>query len=271
MSLSVRRGFLLAEALCALALMGVLAVAAVGALRTAQHTLRIVERESRAQRAAREAMAISVALLRDATDPVVGGDTAIEFTARIATSVSCDTLRGGTVLPPATSYLRGFSAIAQGIEYGDELRWRDTDTLTGHVTWRVERVDSVYALSAAAACASGEFVDAADVARARVAVRLVSRVMLPAGTPLRVARRGRLALYAAGGGEWMLGWRRCANGTCGVVQPIAGPLSSAARRGFRVTLDASTIDLEVQTRAVGAPAAAPPITLSRRVSRTDGF
>ncbi|MFN0098724.1 MAG: hypothetical protein ACKVS7_08630 [Gemmatimonadaceae bacterium] len=271
MSLTLRRGFLLVEALCALALMGVLAVAAVGALRTAQRTLLTVERESRAQRAAREAVAVSVALLREATDPQVWGDTAIEFTARIAASVSCDTLVGGTVLPPPTSYARGFSAIAQGIEYGDELRWRDADPLTGHVMWRAERIDSVYALSAAAACASGRFVDAVDAARPRIALRLASRTMPPAGTPVRVGRRGRLALYGAGGGEWMLGWRRCANGTCGVVQPVAGPLSSAARRGFRVALDSSAVGLEVRTRAVGAPASAPPIVLTRRVSRTDGF
>jgi len=271
MSVSMRRGFLLVEALCALALMGVLAVAAVGALRTAQRTLLTVERESRAQRAAREAMAVSAALLRDAADPAVWGDTAIEFTARIATSVSCDTVPGGTVLPPAGPFGRGFSAIAQGLEYGDELRWRDADTLTGHVTWRVERIDSVYALSAAAACPSGTFVDVADAARARVALRLVSRVELPAGTPVRVGRRGRLALYAAGGGEWMLGWRRCANGVCGTVQPVAGPLSSAARRGFRVSLDPSEIGLEVRTRAAGAPAAAPPIVLTQRIPRDDAF
>ncbi|MCC7001202.1 MAG: hypothetical protein IT357_03520, partial [Gemmatimonadaceae bacterium] len=197
--------------------------------------------------------------------------TAIEFTARIATSVSCDTVSGGLVLPPTGPYGRGFSAIAQGLEYGDELRWRDADTLTGHVAWRVERIDSVSAVSSAVACPSGAFVDAADAARARVVLRLVSRAMPPTGTPIRVGRRGRLALYAAGGGEWMLGWRRCDNGACGAVQPVAGPLSSAARRGFRVTLDAAAIDLEVRTRAALAPATAPPIVLTQRILRGDAF
>jgi type II secretory pathway pseudopilin PulG len=271
MSLSARRGFLLAEALCALALMGLLAAAAMGALRTAQRTLLTVENDSRAQRAAREAMAVTAALLRDAVDPVVWGDTAIEFTARIATSVACDTLSGGLVLPPAGPYARGFSAMAQGLEYGDELQWRDADTVTGNVAWRVERIDSVYAVGAAAACPSGGFVDAVDAGRSRIALRLVSRVMPPVGTPVRVGRRGRLALYAAGGGEWMLGWRRCANGACGTVQPVAGPLSSAARRGFRVTLDSTEIALEVRTRAAGAPPSAPPIVLTQRMVRGDAF
>lgn len=271
MPVSVRRGFLLVEALCALALMGVLAVAAVGALRTSQRTLLTVERESRAQRAAREAMAVSAALLRDAVDPAVWGDTAIEFTARIATGVSCDTVHGGTVLPPAGPFGRGFSAMAQGPEYGDELRWRDADTLTGQVTWRVERIDSVYAVSAVTACPSGVFVDIADAARSRLALRLASRAIPPVGTPLRVGRRGRLTLYSAGGGEWMLGWRRCANGACGPVQPVAGPLASAVRRGFRVTLDTAHIGLEVRTRASGASATAPPIVLTQRIPRGDAF
>jgi len=44
----------------------------------------------------------------------------------------------------------------------------------------------------------------------------------------------------------MLGWRRCANGTCGVVQSIAGPLRSPAGGGFRVRqLVGGVIEVEV--------------------------
>jgi hypothetical protein len=58
------------------------------------------------------------------------------------------------------------------------------------------------------------------------------------GAPIRVMRRGRLALYHAGSGDWMLGWRRCAydNASCGSVQPVAGPLATRSNGGLRLRL-----------------------------------
>lgn len=254
-----RRGHLLVEALCALALMGVLAVAAASALRRAQQTLLTTEREARAARGAREAIAIATAMVQDASQPTAVGDTAIDFRLPIATGVTCDRIAGDAVLPPESPFSSGFMSAAQRVEPGDLLRWRAVDSLTGVVAWREARIDSVFSVAAGAACPVGLYVAATDGARARTGLRLDGSASPSAGTPVRVHRPGRLVLYRSAG-EWMLGWRRCAGGLCGVVQPIAGPLLSAAHGGFRVQVDSGGVGLEVRYDRTRPP-------LRRRIAR----
>lgn len=235
--MSARRGFLLAEALCALALAGVLAVATGSALLQARRLLATAEARARAERAGVEALQIVGALVRDADSLVVLGDTAVEFQARIADGVVCARVGDALFLPPARpSVGRPLVSLVQPIEMGDEVRAWVEDPVTGYRAWVSAPVESLTTRTGDAPCGSaGGFADANDAGAARIRVvvsMLDARVR--AGTPLRVGRRGRLALYSVGAGQWMLGWRRCANGTCGVVQPVAGPFRSPTLSGFRV-------------------------------------
>lgn len=261
-----RRGFLLAEALCALALAGLLAVTTATALLQGRRLLAKAEARARAERAGVEALQVTASMVRDADSIVVLGDTALEFQARIADGVVCARDGDGILLPPARPSIGApLVALAQPPEAGDELRAWVEDTLTGYRAWVVAPVESLTTRTGDAPCGSARgFADAGDASLPRM--RLVSvglDARIGAGTPLRVGRRGRLALYNVGAGQWMLGWRRCANGTCGVVQPVAGPLRSPAAGGFRIRA-AGGGTLELSVGVAGMPGA-----LAVLVARTD--
>ena len=264
--MSARRGFLVAEALCALALAGVLAVATASALLQGRRLLATAEARARAERAGVETLQIVGALVRDADSLVVLGDTAIEFQSRIADGVVCARVGDALFLPPTRpSVGPPLVSLAQPLEVGDEVRAWVEDTVTGYRAWVSAPVESLTTRTGDAPCGSaGGFADASDAAAARM--RVVAPALDPrvrAGTPLRVGRRGRLALYNVGEGQWMLGWRRCANGACGVVQPVAGPLRSPAMSGFRVR------DLGGGMLGLSAGVAGIPGVFESLVVRTD--
>jgi type II secretory pathway pseudopilin PulG len=249
-----RRGYLLAEALCALALAGLLAVAAAAALTTARRAMAVAEGRARAERAGREAIQVVAALVRTADSVEVLGDTALELSIRIASAVVCGRDGAALVLPPArvTSGLP-FTNRAQPIEAGDAAEVLELDTLLGSARWARSRVDSASERSALSVCGPADgFVDAADAGASRIRLVLAdSAVRAAPGAAVRIGRRGRIAIYYAGAGEWMLGWRRCGQGTCGVIQPVAGPLRSAASGGFRVRTDG--VGFAVSVRVPGVP------------------
>jgi hypothetical protein len=64
---------------------------------------------------------------------------------------------------------------------------------------------------------------------------------LGAGAPVRVTRRKRYILYRAGDGTWQLGQRVWSGGIAS-LQPVAGPLSSAASIDPGLSIDALTAD-----------------------------
>jgi hypothetical protein len=264
--MSARRGHLIAEVLCALALAGLLAVACATSLLHARRLIAAAEQRARAERAGLEALQVVAAIARDADSIVVLGDTAVELHTRIADGVACARDGAALLLPPVrTASGSALAAMAMPIEPGDEVRAWVEDTLTGYRAWLAAAVDSVTTRTGESPCGSaGGLVAAADAAETRL--RLVASGLdgrIGAGTPVRVGRRGRVALYNVGGGQWMLGWRRCLGGTCGVVQPVAGPLRSPAAGGFGVRLLAAG-RLEV---AVGVPGVSGSMT--SLVVRTD--
>lgn len=260
-----RAGFLLAEALCALALAALLAVACATALGGVRRATLAAEARARAERGGREALQVITALARDADSVLVLGDTALELTIRIASGVVCARDSLSLTLPPAEVSGGGALVVrAQPVEAGDELRILVRDSLTT-ARWERAPIDSVSERSGETPCgSSGGFVVAADAGAGRL--RLVPRALsagAAAGAAVRVGRRGRLVLYTAGRGEWMLGWRRCAVGVCGVVQPVAGPLRTPAAGGLRIE-EAGAGTLRVRVRVPGVSG-----ELEALVTRTD--
>lgn len=253
-----RTGYLLAEALCALALGGLLAVAAATALTGARHALASAESRGAAVRGGREALLSIGALARDADLLRLEGDTALALSVRIGASVVCSSdLRSLTLPPVAVATGAPLTARAQPIEAGDEIAILVPGPIPVPPGWWLAVVDSVQLRTAAEPCgAAGGWVAPEDAGRSRL--RLVLTPSPPPGLlegfPVRLSRPGRLSLYGSGG-EWMLGWRRCAGvpRLCGVIQPVAGPLRSPGAGGLRLRLDPASGGLFVEVRVPGEP------------------
>ncbi len=235
--MTARRGHSLAEALCALALVGILAAAAAATLSGARTAIARGDERAAVERSAREALAVTAAMLRGADSVSILGDTAVEFSLALGAAVICAADSATLWLPPTrTSAGTPLSVWTQSPEVGDALSVFAFDSATGIRRWVDEEVDGSASVAVAAPCDAANGWVAIGDASARL-TRLVLRSRLAGavvGTPVRIRRRGRLALYVDGNGEWMLGWRRCALGTCGVIQPVAGPLRTPGSGGFRV-------------------------------------
>ncbi len=265
-----RSGHLLVEALCALALGGVVTVAAATVLSGSRTALDRLRLGAESDRVAREALGVATSLLAASDSLSVLPDSAVDLSLRIGIGVACarDSL---AVWMSPSRVIAGepLTSWAQRPDVGDELAALVPDTVAGGHAWVGESIDAVSALALAAPCdAAHGWVDAGDAgAHADV---LTTRTVLAAvspGSPLRVTRRGRLTLYVDGRGEWMLGWRRCQPGACGAVQPIAGPLRTPAAGGFRVTVLDSLGTLRVAVFAVGAAAPIEALVARRDATR----
>lgn len=262
-----RAGVLLVEALCALALAGLLAAAAALALGAARRAVTAVDGVVSTDRAGREAVAIAAALLRDADSLALRGDTAVDLPLRIAHGVVCATEAQAIWLPPVrVPGGRPFTARAQPIEPGDLVTMLLVDSLATGMRWEGPLViDSIAERSGSPGCDPTDGwvpATAAGEPRLRLALSAPLAPGLRAGAAVRIARRGRLALYRSGA-EWMLGWRRCASDgmTCGAIQPVAGPLRTPGGGGFRVRRAADDL---VTVEARGLP---PARTTQRTVPR----
>jgi type II secretory pathway pseudopilin PulG len=255
-----RAGHLLAEALCALALSGVLAAAAAVALSGVRRRTAASDARAESTRAAREAALIVAALAPDAEQVRLEGDTALALDVRIAASVACGVGPAFLTLPPsAVASERPLTIRSQPIEAGDEIAVlvRDSADVAGR--WWHARLDSVQSRASAEPCGSAlGWVAPEDAAAARLVVFTtpVPEAAIVPGAPVRIGRAGRLALYPSGSGEWMLGWRRCAGmpRTCGAIQPVAGPLRTPGSGGLRLRWDPAEGGLVVEARAPGAVA-----------------
>jgi hypothetical protein len=247
----LRPGYLLAEALCALALAGLLAAAAAMLLSGARRSLHASERRDRADRAERETLAILRESLAGADGIILRGDTAVDFDLLIGTGIVCDRETAAIVLPPPT--VRSglpLTVVTQPLGPEDVVAIRTSAITDDEEVWWIGVVDSAQVRPLPGVCdpASG-WRSAAD--EDAPLVRLTLRDPLPpdaeVGAPVRLGRRGRFTLYHAGGGDWMLGWRRCHPwlDLCGAVQPIAGPLRPPSAGGLRLEWAGNPVGLAV--------------------------
>lgn len=246
----MRRGHLLAEALCALALAGILALAAGLALSGARRALHAEERRERAARAERETVTILRKAVAMGDALLLRGDTAVDLDLLLGTSVVCDVEPMALLLPPPTP-ADGLTQLAQEPGADDLVAVRLEGSSEGE--WWHGVVDSLQRRHWSDVCNVNSGWRPASAATAPV-LRVLLRDSLPPevrpGAELRLSRRGRFTLYHAGSGDWMLGWRRCHPflDVCGVVQPIAGPLRTPAAGGLRVRAIDEPAGLSIEAR-----------------------
>lgn len=271
MRLTPRAGHLLAEALCALALGGVLIATAAVSLGNVRRALTTSDAVARERRVAREGASIAAALLRDADAPVVLDDTAASALFLVALGAACDieASRRAIRLPPhnVTSGAP-ITTMTQAVEAGDVISLLATDSLGRNGAWITTVVDTVGTSAITTPCGPLEgWTTPADAGAQRL--RLALRDSLPdvvrLGAPVRITRPGRLALYHAGSGDWMLGWRRCAtDGSCGASQPVAGPFLTPGREGLTVRLDGAVLTVTARAAPTGVADSAAAIVHALR-------
>jgi type II secretory pathway pseudopilin PulG len=260
--LRARRGYLLAEALCALALAGALAATAATALSAAQRARYAAEVRERAGRAERESIAVLRGALEQGEVIAVRGDTAVDIDLTIVLAAACGVEALALWLPPSRVAVGSpIAVVLQSPSADDVVAIRRSATPTSAPTWEEFVVDSARTLLSAGFCdASDGWATSADASTPRW--KLTLRDSLPSavevGATIRVARPGRFTLYHAGAGDWMLGWRRCAPDyfVCGVVQPVAGPLRTPAAGGLRIRARAAGDGWELEARGAGGTGAA---------------
>lgn len=247
----VRSGHTLAEALCALALGGVLAAAAGLMLASARRALEESELRIVGGRAEREAVAIVRKALGAGETIVLRGDTAVELDMLTGASVVCGSAGRVLLLPPIrTASSLPLSAVPQ-LPVPDDLVSVRTFDGSAEGLWWNGLVDSVALRRLPGQCRVEDGWRAPADSAAEV-LRIVLLDSVPAdlqpGAEVRVFKRGRFALYHLGRGEWALGWRRCHpwSGACGTIQPVAAPLRAPGAGGFRVMADADSWMLAAQ-------------------------
>lgn len=254
-----RRGYLLAEALCALALSGVLAAAAALSLSSARRAMAKTSQLAAAERASRESVSVIASILRESASVTVEGDTAASFAYVVAIGAVCEHAGRVVILPPVDGQPAALTARAQPVEAGDMVSVLVVDSLALGAVWVNIVVDSVTQRTTAGSCgASNGWTLPADDGAVRLRLVLAGALppQTPAGAPVRVLRRGRFSLYASGTGDWMLGWRRCsfllsdALG-CGAIQPVAGPLRTPGAGGLRLNANPLLGTIHVEARGLG--------------------
>jgi len=253
----VKRGYLLAEALCALALAGLLGAAAATALTGARRSLRASEVRDVAERASLEAVGVLRAALEGGAVLALRGDTAIDLDLLIAVAPVCLIEPRAVWLPaPATAGNTPLTAAVQAPGVDDIAALRLANAPADPPTWDGLVIDSVVARTGGG-CDSGTGWSAVsdDAApRWRLVLEDTVPTALKPGDLVRVGRTGRFTLYHAGSGDWMLGWRRCApvSMVCGVVQPVAGPLRPPSSGGLRIRALSSPDRWEIEARGAGS-------------------
>ncbi len=237
-----RRGGTLVELLMAIPIAALLAAAAAATLIGGWRLLRQAASSQGSAREMRHAQAAFEAELRPlrAGDLHAVSDTAMEFDAVLGAGVVCATTAaatGATIrvemvsADPADS--RGVS-WASSVQVGDQLSlWRATpDTVASVVEFRT----TVRDISWGAACAASPWMAGwTDRRTVRLTLADASPSPIVVGAPVAARRRTRLSLYRSGA-FWYLGKRTRAGGAWDVVQPVAGPLLSAAQGGLSVRL-----------------------------------
>jgi len=224
-----RPGTSLAELLVALALGGIVLTIAAGSMLRQQRGARWIEGLSGAELQLRPVMRFLTDELSDldasAGDVAPGqaSDSSLQLRTVVATSLTCDSTAAVTLLPEGAA-VPALGSSARPPADGDSV-WLYLGAVYG---WSVRRVAGVSRVTTACAVPTS--------ARGP-AFRLLldAPADVPAGTPVRVTRWERWAVYRAGDGRWYAGIRDFSPTTSRFLaaQPVAGPFLRTTRGGLR--------------------------------------
>jgi hypothetical protein len=215
-----RRGTSLVELVIALALAGLVLGTAAASLLRQQRSARWVGALGGSESQMRplaQLLPAELAPLDAAAGDVAAGeasDSTLQLRAVVASSLACDSAAAVVVLVPDAAPGVAIAGVARAPVAGDSVWLHPSDS----VGWLSRRVVGVTrastGCSAPPALAGGAY---------RLALDAPADV--PGGTPLRVTRQERYAVYKAGDGRWYLGIRAwsASTGSFAAPQPLAGP------------------------------------------------
>ena len=141
-------------------------------------------------------------------------DTVLQFRATVGVGLACDRGTADLTLLPDTTGGVSLGGFASQPRAGDSL-WFLADS-----TWTGTRVEAV--VPASASCPAPFPVTGKTL---RLTLGELNDT-IQAGSPLRVTRSTRYAIYRSGDGTWQLGFREWSEstGSFSSPQPVAGPL-----------------------------------------------
>ncbi|HYW33181.1 MAG TPA: hypothetical protein VE869_16890, partial [Gemmatimonas sp.] len=250
-----------------LAIIGTLAVALLlGAHRQARGS-DARERTSRELRHAALVLAAELRPLRS-VDLVAWTDTSFDFDVLVGAGIACGTrgtLRAIHLLPAQRDDPAGTAWIASPETLDDVTAWQLAPEPSAPAALVRHTLDRV---TPASTCAVSPLQGSTGLGVTLVLRDSLSR-QVEEGTPVRVLRRTRYALYRSSDGFWYLGRRSRDGGTWTVIQPVVGPLLSAAAGGVSFSVSdeagsrlasggAGAVAMHVGLRAVRGESGARP-------------
>ncbi len=261
-------GHTLLEVLIALPLMALLGAVAVQLLLTMHRRSLHDDGVFAASRELRHGATVLSTELRGlrAADVVAWSDTAIEFEGTVGVGVVCAHDVPGAMVAVAG----GAAALVNGMpdpldvvwntppQPGDRLLgWTSGASLTDQP---MERALTVRSVGAGRQCLTSPLQTVGAAGGTAIAVVEAAGRALGTGTPVRITRRARYALYRAGDGDWYLGRRSLGPTGWDVIQPVVGPLLAARARGLLIMVrDRDGAPLAArQTAPTTSPATSPP-------------
>ena len=241
-----RRGVSLVELLVVLVVLGIAAGAVTRiAMHQQRHYGRLAARSLALARLREggEVLSTGLAGLSPAAGDIYEGGmtpTSIEFRATLATGVLCaapslgeniiDLVRLSAI--PLVIGTDGAGLSEDWISAGDSIWLYDAsaDTTGSVEAWQAHLVTGLARIRRRCPPASHD----TDVLAARATLSPAVRTALEVHAPVRLFRRARFTLYAAGDGSSYLGFSDCRpvvrEPACAPVQPVAGPYVTNARR-----------------------------------------
>lgn len=260
--MTMRRGAGLLEVLVALPLIALIGTITVQLLLTVHRQVVREDGSIGATRELRQGAYILASELRGlrARDVVAWSDTSIEFDALVGTGIVCGVNRAAFTVDlvdddenTAVTVAGDADPLAvvwnQPVQVGDRVALWALDRSAPADTLRSIQHALRGSTSGAQCVGSPLLAPAATTVRLSLADSIASDI--PVGTPARVTRRIRYSLYRAGDGDWFLGRRTRGSTGWDVIQPVAGPLLSAAAAGLRLSVHDAAGAVLVDT--TGAP------------------
>ena len=242
-----RAGTTLLELLVALPILAIVGGMAVAVLLAAQRQARAADARHTVGRELRHGGLVMAAELRplQPDDLVAWSDTGIELHSLVGTGIACDTRDGRRTvnLLPVGGDDPARAAWISPAEPGDRVSvWLAASSSTDSSARWTGVLDAVSSSNACSGAPLG-----LGAARATL---LTLRDSLPRsveqGSPVRITRRVRYALYRAADREWYLGRSASSGAAWEVVQPVVGPLlpAGAAASGVEIAvLDSALVPL----------------------------